>query len=247
MIWAFHGNLGSPEDWSLARQYLAIRAIRCVNLWEPEPQGFAEWIRRFYGVPERGPQPRDVLLGYSLGARLGMHLLLERPEVWGAAIFISGHPGLTDSGERRQRCEADLRWAERLRTLGVAEFAEAWNGQAVFAGETPSPEQPAVLQTHHQAIQKAFDCWSLGKQADLAERLRNCPVPQLWVAGKRDPKFAALAQGMARGGNHVTAAILADCGHRVPLQKPRELAECAERFLKACKLENADVDPSRKI
>lgn len=247
MIWAFHGNLGSPEDWSAVRSSLAAWSLRCVNLWEPEPRDFGDWTRRFYGTPERGPQPRDVLLGYSLGARLAMHLLLERPEVWGAAIFISGHPGLTDAGERRQRCDADLRWAERLRMGGVAEFAERWNAQAVFAGEIPPPEQPAVLQRHHRAIQEAFDCWSLGKQEDLAERLRYCPVPQLWVAGERDPKFTALALGMARDRNHVTAAILADCGHRVPLQKPHELAECADRFLKACKLENADVDPSRKI
>ena len=55
MIWAFHGNLGSPEDWSAARESLAAWSIRCVSLWELEPEGFADWTRRFYGVPEREP------------------------------------------------------------------------------------------------------------------------------------------------------------------------------------------------
>lgn len=246
MIWALHGNLGSPEDWSPVREHLAARALRPMNLWLPEPQAFAAWTRAFYGS-NPGPPAGGVLLGYSLGARLAMHLMLERPEAWSAAIFVSGHPGLADAEARRQRIEADRQWAELLGAGGPAGFARAWNAQSVFAGDGPPPDQEAVLDRHQQAIRKAFDCWSLGRQEALGERLRDCPVRQLWVAGELDPKFAALARSMARGLDHVQAAILAGCGHRVPLQKPRELAECAELFLKACNLENANVDRSREV
>lgn len=231
MIWVLHGNLGGPEDWAATLEYLAPCRLRVVApcLWERAPEEFSPWAESFLDRAEGGGEPR-VLMGYSLGARLGMHALLARPAVWAAAVFVSGHPGLEDPGERSRRRQDDLAWAERLRNEPIRDFARAWNGQSVFAGEKPCPSQLGVLEKHREAIERAFDVWSLGRQAAFSERLRACSVPQLWIAGGRDAKFAALARGMA--GEHATAVVLDDCGHRVPLQKPRELAECVRFFLK---------------
>lgn len=230
MIWALHGNLGDPGDWAKTVDPLAPLAIRTISLWERPPESFAKWTKSFFAGLEAESGHR-VLMGYSLGARLAMHALLDRPERWTAAIFVSGHPGLGREEERVQRLRNDLAWAERLRAGTVEEFAQAWNAQAVFDGEPPSTRQIEVLSKHREAIAAAFDCWSLGRQEDLGAKLRDCPVPQLWVAGERDPKFAALTEGMAEQAKHVSAVILKECGHRVPLQKPRELAECVRAFL----------------
>jgi 2-succinyl-6-hydroxy-2,4-cyclohexadiene-1-carboxylate synthase len=244
MIWALHGNLGEPADWAATVRFLQPFPVSMPCLWESPPLEFRTWARAFVAAVEERKEERRVLMGYSLGARLAMHVLLEGPGFWDAAIFISGHPGLTDQEERECRRRNDHEWAQRLRSGTISEFAKVWNAQAVFGGEGPSCRQLEVLTQHREAIATAFDCWSLGRQESFGDRLRACPVPQLWVAGARDAKFATLARTMASGAERASAVILNDCGHRVPLQKPRELAECVRPFLKACNLEVKNVETS---
>lgn len=244
MIWALHGNLGQPGDWKATARFLQPVQVFTPSLWEASPLPFAEWagalIQRVEGESGEG----RVLMGYSLGARLAMHALLQRPQAWRAAVFVSGHPGLAAAREREARLAQDQEWARRLRAGPVSAFLRAWNAQPVFGGEEPAPGQESLLQQHRAAMAEAFSCWSLGRQEDLRSRLLACPVRQLWVAGHRDVKFAALARTMAGASPRSSLAILADCGHRVLLHKPRELAECVHHFLEAENPTTRDVDTS---
>ena len=57
--------------------------------------------------------------------------------------------------------------------------------------------------------------------------LKQSPVPQLWIAGERDPKFTALARRAA--GEQ--AVIIPRAGHRLPLEAPARLAESLQQFI----------------
>lgn len=234
MIWALHGNLGHPTDWAPVEHALGSDwNWEKPNLWEWPMLDFGPWAARLNDMAS-ALYPKPILMGYSLGGRLAMHALTQAtPPLWQAAIFISAHPGLAVDAhlERALRREKDEAWAASLRVEGPKLFLQEWNAQPVFAGEPISSRHEIALEMYQAPIEQAFEFWSLGRQADLRQQLLECAVPQLWVAGSEDKKFRALAEEAVEAIPHARLSVIPGCGHRVPLQKPRELAECVREFL----------------
>ena len=117
MIHALHGNFGLPSDWAAALP--PGRPAKAWDLWEirrhhPEARtltGFAAWFnQQIAALPDTGPH---LLAGYSLGGRLALHVLLDRPALWSQVLLLSTHPGLTTEAERPPRLAHDLAWQER--------------------------------------------------------------------------------------------------------------------------------------
>ncbi len=234
MIWALHGNLGSPDDWSAFTAVLGEEVVPPI-LWEPKPEPFSAWARNFNDEVRR-QDPKPIVIGYSLGGRLAMHAVTAPNAPWKAAIFVSAHPGLGDRGARAFRVDSDRQWTDLLRSGSKDAFLERWNAQATLQGEPVSGRQAEVVGRYSEAIAEAFHVWSLGNQKDLRSSLADCHIPQLWVAGAEDRKFAGL---MREAAAHVPSASYAEIeasGHRVPLRNPSGLAECVRRFLASLSL-----------
>ena len=73
--------------------------------------------------------------------------------------------------------------------------------------------------------------WSLGKQEDFRAGLAQLDLPVLWLTGKRDEKFTALAAEVVPKmpqGRHVTVM---KAGHRVPWEDPECFCEAVGIFL----------------
>ena len=117
-----HGFLGSPDDWQPIAGRLAGR-VPCVApplADHPTLAALETAIRR--SVP--GPA---VLIGYSMGARLALHLLLRDPDRYRVGVLACGSPGLASAAERAERRRADARLAARLRGLGdTRRCAASW-------------------------------------------------------------------------------------------------------------------------
>ncbi|MEO0444587.1 MAG: alpha/beta fold hydrolase [Verrucomicrobiota bacterium] len=208
--------------------------VHPVSLWENPILPFEQWARKETDRLAQLDTPPRFLLGYSLGARLVMHLLLERPELWAGAVFVSGHPGLEEELHREARAERDEMWATLLGKDPI-EFLERWNEQSVFAHDDPREfeRQLGILDLHRAAIVEAFRTWSLSSQEQLRPPLISCRVPQLWVAGEFDLKFRELAQNVVRESPSAKMAVVPEAGHRIPLQKPVALAGCIRDFLES--------------
>ncbi|MGH9185610.1 MAG: alpha/beta fold hydrolase, partial [Acidimicrobiales bacterium] len=73
-------------------------------------------------------------LGYSMGARFVLHLLLAHPEQVRSAILVGGTAGVAEDEERRQRAERDELMAQELEAEGIDEFLDSWFDQPLFAG-----------------------------------------------------------------------------------------------------------------
>ena len=166
---------------------------------------------------------RRILVGYSMGARLGLHALLEGGP-WAAAVIISGNPGLRDPSEASTRRGTDAVWATQALTLPWPDFLAKWNAQPILGGAIRDEREDRKLMQRRREIARSFVDWSLGNQQALWERLPEIRIPTLWIAGENDGKFRALAEEAAALSEQSTLAIAPRCGHRVPWENAEWLA-----------------------
>jgi 2-succinyl-6-hydroxy-2,4-cyclohexadiene-1-carboxylate synthase len=170
-----------------------------------------------------------TLLGYSMGGRIALHMLI-RSQQWKRAVIVSASPGLTETEDRGARLANDLRWADRFKTENWDETITAWNSQGVFAND---PGQPDRRESDYRRsdLAAALVLGSVAGQENLRPHLRNLEIPILWIAGERDAKYAALAQECASVNPMFTCKIILGAGHRVPWAYPDEFCEAVEQFL----------------
>lgn len=226
MIFALHGFLGLPEDWN----FLNVFAVDVLAIHPPK-EGMWKWARAFNATVKKSLSPR-ILLGYSMGARLAMHALLDAPELWQSAIFVSGQPGLKTDEEKARKAIEDRRWAERFLQEPWEPLMRDWNKQPIFLRGKPFNEQ----NYSRPLLAETFLGFSQSLQEDLSSRLDACPVSQLWMAGECDAKYAAIARARP---SHV---IIPQAGHRVPWDNPDIFTKHLDQFLEEQKYAPAGND-----
>ena len=133
MIYALHGFLGRPDDWTkLLPSGALFHSLNALDFFNDRSiHAFWRWAERFNHKAAIDNAPR-VLMGYSLGGRLAMHALILQPDLWDAAVIISAHGGLETAEERQQRCLADEQWAIRFENEPWQTLMQAWNTREVF-------------------------------------------------------------------------------------------------------------------
>ncbi len=239
-IVALHGFLGLPSDWDsvFPEDFTSEFRVEAVNLWPSTHQlystnGFKSWCEIFLSEERAG---KPVLLGYSMGGRLAMHAALRAPEKWAGAIFVSAHPGLRSFEEIQARLQNDQIWARRFRNEPWDSVIRAWNAQAVLLppSKETAPEavplKPRVeSEFSREALALAMEFWSLGRQNDLRERLKELPIPVLYVTGELDTKFTSLIRELELPEHH-RHAVVARAGHRVPWDQPLVFCELVREF-----------------
>ncbi|MBU6300000.1 MAG: alpha/beta fold hydrolase [Verrucomicrobia bacterium] len=230
MIWALHGNLGHPGDWAGTQRDLPGSPWVTPSLWNPRPEPFHVWADAF-NRRVRCEDADPVLIGYSLGGRLAMHAATAAESPWKAVVLVSAHPGLSAMSSREQRLSEDRQWAALLRTGPVRSFLDQWNARTTLQADPPASDQWQTVSEAREAISEGFTVWSLGVQEDLRSALGRCGIPQLWVAGALDRKFARLMEDTATRIPSASYREIEGCGHRVPLRNPSRLAECIRAFL----------------
>lgn len=235
--WCLHGAVGAAADWRSMATRLATHGIstRAVDLWrflECESVPMPEFGRRLNadaeGEVSRGR--RRILIGYSMGARLAIHALLEGGP-WEAAVIISGNPGLREASEASARRGEDAVWAAQALTQSWPDFVENWNSQPILGGAIRDEREDRKLMQRRREIARSFVDWSLGNQESLWEKLSTIKIPTLWIAGENDPKFRALAEEAAVLSEHFSLAIAEDSGHRVPWENEPWLTEKIAEFV----------------
>ena len=169
-----------------------------------------------------GPEGPALVLGYSMGARVGLHLALARPDLVAAMVLVGGTAGIDDAGERAARRAADGALADRLEAIGVAAFVDEWLALPLFAGLAPW----ARFDEERRANTAAGLAGSLrhagtGTMEPLWDRLGAVEVPVRCVAGERDDKFRQLADRLARSiGPGATSVVVPGAGHAAHLEAP---------------------------
>lgn len=227
MIWALHGAFGDADDWRDLGSSMGPDRLIAVDLCAPEHdlplRAWATTFNRRVSAVDSHP----VLLGYSMGARLGLHALVETEAPWKAAILVSPHPGLFDPASRAGRRRTDDQWLRQFDTLDWPEFWAKWTGQPVLAGSRARPVPPAK-----GARRRCLTSWSLAEQDDLRPELERIRCPTLWITGERDDKYTAIGASAARLVPDCEQAVVPGVGHRVPWDAPGEFFRLVEGFLR---------------
>ena len=74
-----------------------------------------------------------TFIGYSMGARLCLHLALSHPDSVERLVLIGGTAGIAAAEERAERRRQDERLADRILDVGVESFLGEWLASDMFA------------------------------------------------------------------------------------------------------------------
>jgi 2-succinyl-6-hydroxy-2,4-cyclohexadiene-1-carboxylate synthase len=176
----------------------------------------AETVRATVGTE------RCDILGYSLGARIGLHVLTGTDLDVDRVVVIGVTPGIEDATERERRREADDATADALEASGdVAAFLDSWLAGPLF--EQLSDEAAARaerLRNTASGLASSLRSCGTGTQKPLWDRLSSLRAPLLALAGSGDSKFAAHAVRLARVAPSAVATLVPGGGHAVHLAQP---------------------------
>jgi 2-succinyl-6-hydroxy-2,4-cyclohexadiene-1-carboxylate synthase len=168
-----------------------------------------------------------VYLGYSMGARMALHVATEAPSAVEALVLIGGTPGIEDPDERAARRAADRDQARRLREDGVDAFVERWLAQPLFAGLPPDGRfEDERRRNTAGGLATSLELAGTGSQAPLWDALAGIDVPVLAVAGADDHRYAAIAERMAAAiGANARAALVPGAGHTAHIEQPARFVD----------------------
>ena len=225
--YTLHGFLGLQTDWSQHDLLTAAVPVDLTSISSPR-NGLKAWGAAFNQFVDK--EGKRVVIGYSLGGRLALHAIAENPTLWDAAVIISAHPGLKTQQEKEDRLNHDRQWASRFLTEEWDLLIQAWNNQAVFAGDNIKLlRRESDYDRLHLAV--TLVGWSLGKQEDLTEKIANAPFPILWMAGSRDKIYSTVAKNLTFSHPRSKVCIVPKSGHRVPWENPKFFQKEVSKFL----------------
>ncbi|MGZ7032221.1 MAG: alpha/beta fold hydrolase [Thermoanaerobaculia bacterium] len=196
MITALHGFLGLPSDWDFLRE-----------------AGFTIETPPLDAIPDEG----DVLLGYSLGGRLALQALVGGAK-YRRAVIVSARVSAPDSNRR----ETDEAWARRFEHDEWRSVMRAWNAQPLFGGHEMSRDE---RDFDRAALARTLREWSPAVLPSLVDRLRELPLPVLWIAGERDAKYVEEGRRAVALLPHAELWICPGAAHRVPWEQPARFVE----------------------
>jgi 2-succinyl-6-hydroxy-2,4-cyclohexadiene-1-carboxylate synthase len=227
-----HGFAGDPAVWddAIAAWLLPEPPFALALPGHGEPLA-ATWDDNLARLATRVARC-DVVVGYSLGARLALGLLAtaRAPRV----VLIGVNPGISGD-ERVQRRAVDAEWAKLVRTQGIAAFLEAWERQPLFATQlrVPASRLDARRRRREQLdaedLARSLEIMGLSAMPDYRDAMTANRARIALLAGGDDTKYATL-------GRTLPAAwfeTIPDCGHDPTLESPALLAAAIARAVRA--------------
>ncbi len=167
-----------------------------------------------------GATPCD-LLGYSLGARVALHVAtgsdLDIPRL----VLIGATGGMEDPAARRRRRQADEATADALEASGdVGRFVDQWLKGPLFARLADAAQAPERRRNTATGLASSLRLAGTGTQLPLWDRIPDLSVPLLALAGSDDTRFAVHALRLARLAPRGYATLIPGGGHAAHLARP---------------------------
>jgi 2-succinyl-6-hydroxy-2,4-cyclohexadiene-1-carboxylate synthase len=240
-----HGFTGSAASWdelcrALGSRLQTLAADLVGHAPPPAPADPARYsmeacVEELRALLE-GP---TCVLGYSMGARVALHLALAVPEGIAGLVLESASPGIEDPNERAARVAADEELATFIEQRGLEAFVERWERTPLLA---LGPHVPEAARTRQREQRLARDPRGLasslrgmgaGRQAPVWHRLPELRLPVLLIVGERDTKYQAIAQRMLELLPRARLEVVPDAGHTVHLEQPARFAAVVTEFVES--------------
>jgi 2-succinyl-6-hydroxy-2,4-cyclohexadiene-1-carboxylate synthase len=182
-----------------------------------------------------GTEPCD-LLGYSLGARVALHVALRAELDLRHVVFIGVTAGIEDEGLREDRRAADDATADQLESSGdVGAFIDRWLSGPMFnrLTETGAAERAERLRNTAEGLAWSLRLDGTGTQTPTWDRLGSLVPPVLALAGTDDVRFAGHALRLARLVPRGVATLVPGGGHAAHLAQPAPVARVVSHWIRA--------------
>ncbi len=244
-IVCIHGFSHDASTFDSFGDLVAPRPVLAVDLaghaGQPAPGGGlcdeAERIATIIATDGPVEDGRVHLLGYSMGARIALHVALARPDLVASLTVVSGTPGLRGERDRHDRRIADEGLARMLVERGIDAFMSHWEALPMF--DTLSALAPdgrrrlnAVRRGHDpEALAEALRCFGTGVQADLWPELARLEAPVLIVTGALDTKFTEIGRQMQAVLPDAAHEVFAGVGHTAHLEAPQRFVDRVTDFV----------------
>lgn len=226
VVFALHGFLGQSSDWAAIRKDFPNKSeFKTLDLFSSDATDIDELEDYAETLSEQvdeliAEKKKKIFVGYSLGGRLGLHLLQNNPDQFDHYIFLSTNPGFSDAegAEKNKRLLSDMKWASQISEANWDPFLKAWNQQAVFEGSAEEPERHASDYDLNK-LKRALVMWTLSQQDDFRPLIQEFQNKISWVVGDKDLKYMQIAESLKQ------EKILSDykkisAGHRIWLDQP---------------------------
>jgi len=217
-----HGFAGDPAVWD----DVAIHGDRIALPGHPGGGPLAaDWAANLDAIAARLGDC-DLVIGYSLGARVALGLVAAGRVPRG--VLISVNPGIADA-ERAARRASDAAWAQLARDRGIAAFLAAWEAQPLFATQARAPDdRRAARRARRQALDPAQLARSLETMglAEMPDYRGQIDDRFALIAGGDDARYVAIARALP-----VRLEIIAGSGHDPLFEQPAALAAAIGHLL----------------
>lgn len=165
-------------------------------------------------------------VGYSMGARVALHLGLTAPDQVRSLALESASPGIAAAVERNQRRADDEALAVAIEVRGIPWFVDFWETVPIFETQSRLPRPIRDAQRARRLANRpaglAGSLRGLGQGAydPAGDRLGALELPTLLVAGALDSKYSTLAKEVGASIPGAEVTLIPDAGHNIHLEKP---------------------------
>jgi len=245
VILFLHGFLGSGAEWEDIVSFLADD-YRCLTVDLPghgktaglnrEPDwGMENTAAAVITLLNELTIEKCFLVGYSMGGRLALYLILRYQQYFSKVVLESASPGLKTAAERQERIARDNLLADKLENGDFEKFLTDWYRQPLFRDLLNHPRFREMfkkrLKNDPTGLAKSLREMGTGCQSSLWDKLPQNKIPLLLVVGEKDAKFRSIADGMASLCSTATVEVIKGCGHNVHFEEPGKFATEVEKFL----------------
>jgi 2-succinyl-6-hydroxy-2,4-cyclohexadiene-1-carboxylate synthase len=177
-----------------------------------------------------------ALLGYSLGARVALHVALGTDLALRGAVLIGATAGIEDPAERARRRDSDEALAAELEASGdVEHFVDIWLHGPMFQrlALSDAAARSERLRNSAPGLASSLRLCGTGTQEPAWDLLPTITCPVLAMAGTDDTRFAAHALRIARLVPQAVASLVPGGGHAVHLAQPEQSGRIVRHWLDA--------------
>lgn len=181
--------------------------------------------------------PDDIVVGYSLGARVALAALSDGASRGRALLLLSATRGIDDARARAARARTEEAWAETLRVLPQS-FVEGWREQPIFGAlrETAAGRAQYARRLALAGDPVSGRPWGRGWAEVLSvfgqgvfvvglDAVSNCRLPTVVVAGGEDGAYVDHAAHIAGCIAGARREVVAGAGHALLLEAPGPVSQ----------------------